>query len=98
LPKVTKSLDELEERVLTPFKQAIYAGAEVVQVVHILLPILDDAYPTSLSEVIISDLLRIQLNFNGVIITDDMSMIAITNHFESGQASCESVKQAVIFF
>ncbi|MCP3739159.1 beta-N-acetylhexosaminidase [Rossellomorea sp. BNER] len=92
LPKVNKNLEDLNELEIIPFKNAIDNGAEVVMVAHILLPKIDAAYPSSMSEKIISDILRKQLDFNGVVMTDDMTMKAITNHFDIGQAAIESVK------
>lgn len=92
LPIVNKSLKELKELELIPFERAIDDGADVVMVAHILLPKLDKTNPASMSKVIMTDLLRDQLSFNGVIITDDMTMGAITEHFDIGKAAVESVK------
>ncbi len=61
-------------------------------VAHILLPQLDKTNPASMSKAIMTDLLRKQLSFTGVIITDDMTMGAITEHFDIGKAAVESVK------
>jgi beta-N-acetylhexosaminidase len=92
LPIVNKSLKELKELELIPFERAIDQGADVVMVAHILLPELDKSKPASMSKAIMTDVLRKQLGFNGVIITDDMTMGAITNNFDIGKAAVESVK------
>lgn len=92
LPVVNKSLKELKELELIPFERAINQGADVVMVAHILLPQLDKANPGTMSKAVMTDLLRKQLGFTGVIITDDMTMGAITEHFDIGQAAVESVK------
>lgn len=92
LPIVNKSLKELKELELIPFERAINQGADVVMVAHILLPQLDKTNPGTMSKAIMTDLLRKQLGFTGVIITDDMTMGAITEHFDIGKASVESVK------
>ena len=92
LPIVNKSLKELKELELIPFERAINQGADVVMVAHILLPQLDKTNPGSMSKAVMTDLLRKQLGFTGVIITDDMTMGAITEHFDIGKASVESVK------
>lgn len=92
LPKVTKSLDDLNQLELVPFKAAIDNGADVVMVAHILLPKIDPQYPSSMSKDVITGMLREQLDFDGVVMTDDMTMKAITNHFDIGRAAVDSVK------
>jgi len=92
LPRVDKTLTQLESLELIPFKRAIESGAEMVMVAHLLLPKIDPNLPSSLSEKIISDLLRKDLGFNGVIITDDLTMKAISENFTIGAAAVESIK------
>jgi beta-N-acetylhexosaminidase len=92
LPKINKSLEELRQLELIPFVHAIEEGADVVMVAHILFPQLDAEFPSSMSKPIMTDLLREELNFNGVIITDDMMMDAIKNHYDTGEAAVQSVK------
>lgn len=92
LPKVNKKLEELSELELIPFKNAINNDADVVMVAHILLPALDSVYPSSMSKEVITNLLRDELNFSGVVITDDMTMKAITDNYDIGNAALESVK------
>ncbi|WP_053362449.1 beta-N-acetylhexosaminidase [Bacillus sp. FJAT-27251] len=92
LPIVNKSLKELKELELIPFERAIDHGSDVVMVAHILLPELDKTNPASMSKAVMTDLLRKQLSFTGVIITDDMTMGAITEHYDIGKAAVESVK------
>jgi beta-N-acetylhexosaminidase len=92
LPIVHKSLNELNELELIPFKQAIANGADVVMIAHILIPKLDQKFPSSMSKPIITDLLRNQLGFDGVVITDDMTMKAITDNYDIGSSSVQSVK------
>jgi beta-N-acetylhexosaminidase len=91
LPIVRKSLSDLKKLELIPFERAIDNGAEVVMVAHILLPKLDANFPASMSKKIITDLLRNQLQFGGVVITDDMTMKAITDHYNIGKAAVDSV-------
>lgn len=91
LPKVNKSLTQLQNLELIPFEYAINNGADVVMVAHILLPKLDKTYPASMSKAVITDLLRNQLHFDGVVITDDMTMGAIVDNFEIGEAAVDSI-------
>lgn len=92
LPIIQKSLEELQALELIPFKHAIEQGAEVVMVGHILLPKIDSTYPASISERIITDVLREQLGYEGIIITDDMTMKAILNNLEIGESAVSAVK------
>ncbi|CAM5196749.1 beta-N-acetylhexosaminidase OS=Ureibacillus acetophenoni OX=614649 GN=SAMN05877842_105134 PE=3 SV=1 [Ureibacillus acetophenoni] len=92
LPRVNKTLPELEQLELLPFQQAIHDGADVVMIAHILLPEIDVNNPSSMSEAIITDLLRGQLGYDGVVITDDMTMEAITDHYDISDAAVQSVK------
>lgn len=92
LPMVNKTLEELKALELVPFENAIREGADMVMTAHILLPKIDSRYPATMSKVIITDILREQIGFTGVVITDDMTMQAITNNFDIGDASVQSVK------
>lgn len=92
LPIIQKSLKDLQGLELIPFKKAINQGTEVVMTGHILLPKIDPTYPASLSEKIIKGILRKQLGYEGIIITDDMTMKAIVNTFEIGEAAVSAVK------
>lgn len=92
LPTVNKTKAELERLELVPFKKAIAEGADVVMIAHIFLPKLDSEYPSSMSKVIITELLRNELGYGGVVITDDMTMKAVTDHYDIGKAAVTSVK------
>lgn len=92
LPTVNKSLADLEELELIPFQVAVENGVDVVMAAHILLPKIDPDYPSSMSKVVLTDMLRKQLGFNGVIITDDMTMGAIADNYSIAQAAVQSVK------
>ncbi len=92
LPIVNKSLPELEKLELIPFDRAIDEGAEMVMIAHILLTKVDQKLPSSLSKEIITGILRNEKGFDGVIITDDMTMKAITENFNIGSAAVMSVQ------
>ncbi|QUG43320.1 beta-N-acetylhexosaminidase [Psychrobacillus sp. INOP01] len=92
LPIIQKSLADLHVLELIPFTRAVEQGAEVIMIGHILLPKIDSAYPASISKEIITDVLREQLGFEGIIITDDMTMKAILNTFEISEAAVSAVK------
>lgn len=92
LPVVDKTKDELEGLELKPFEKAISNGADVVMMGHILLSNIDNENPASLSKTIINGMLRDNLKFKGVVITDDMTMGAIAENYDIGEAAVRSLK------
>ena len=90
LPKVETTLEALRNVELVPFQKAIEEGADVVMVAHILFPALDPDYPSSMSKAIITGLLRNDMQFEGVIITDDLTMGAIANDYTIPEAAVQS--------
>ncbi|GAA3859643.1 glycoside hydrolase family 3 protein [Leifsonia kafniensis] len=74
MPIVDLSLETLRERELVPFRAAIAAGAKTIMTSHILLPQVDPANPATLSSVILDGLLRTELGFKGVIVSDAIDM------------------------
>lgn len=74
LPVVDVPLEVLRERELAPFRSAIAAGARTIMTSHILLRRLDAEHPATLSPRIIQGLLREELGFEGVVITDALDM------------------------
>ncbi|KGP73801.1 beta-N-acetylhexosaminidase [Pontibacillus yanchengensis] len=92
LPKINKTLEELKDFELVPFKEAIAEGADMVMVAHILFPELDETYPATLSKPIITGVLREEMQFDGVVVTDDMTMGAISNEYGMEQAAVLSIK------
>jgi beta-N-acetylhexosaminidase len=91
LPTVENDLRRLESFELLPFAQAINNDADAVMVAHIMLPKIDPENPSSFSKKIITDILRTNLNFDGVVITDDMTMGAISNNYDIGEAAVKSI-------
>lgn len=92
LPTVNNTMARLESFELVPFQQAIENHADGVMIAHILLPKIDAQYPSSMSKAIITDMLRKDLNFDGVVFTDDMTMGAITKNFNISDAAVKSVQ------
>lgn len=90
---VTKTLDELRELEFLPFQAGIEAGVDMIMVGHILLPeVIEDNVPCSLSEEIITDVLRVELGYEGIIITDALNMSAITEYYGSDEAAIMALK------
>ncbi|WP_042345132.1 beta-N-acetylhexosaminidase [Bacillus massiliigorillae] len=92
LPIVDAPLQKLRSFELQPFRAAIEEGADGVMVAHILLRSLDNKNPASLSQTVITKLLREELDFNGVVFTDDLTMKAITRYHKIGEAAVLSIQ------
>ncbi|WP_413758921.1 glycoside hydrolase family 3 protein [Streptomyces sp. MMBL 11-3] len=78
LPRIDADLSVLQARELAPFRAAIAAGTRAVMSAHILVPALDPAHPATLSRRVLTGLLREELGFDGLIVTDGMEMQAIS--------------------
>ncbi|WP_244898149.1 beta-N-acetylhexosaminidase [Paenibacillus xylanexedens] len=92
LPVVNKTEKQLAELEWIPFQAAVKEQVEAVMVAHILFPKLDPDHPASLSDVIIGEHLRGKFKYDGVVITDDLSMGAIAKNFKLDQAALATVK------
>ncbi|MZQ86025.1 beta-N-acetylhexosaminidase [Paenibacillus sp. 5J-6] len=91
LPVVQNDLDRLRKLELLPFAEAFKQEADAVMVAHILLPKVDGQNPASMSKKIMTDLLRKEMGFQGVIMTDDMTMGAIEQNYDIGASAVKSV-------
>jgi len=91
LPIVHHDAERLHSLELQPFIQAIDAGADAVMVAHLLIPAYDEQYPASMSHAVITKLLREELGYGGLVITDDMTMGAIAEHGDLGAAVVRAV-------
>ncbi len=93
--EVTKTLDELRECELLPFKSGVKAGADFVMLGHLAAPkITGDTVPASLSKPLI-DLLRDEVGFKGIVITDSLQMDAIVDDYYSDEAAILAVQAGV---
>ncbi|WP_410511143.1 beta-N-acetylhexosaminidase [Paenibacillus sp. BR2-3] len=92
LPVVNKNAEQLAKLEWLPFQAAIQAQAEAVMVAHILFPKIDPDKPASLSKVIIGKQLRGEMGYQGVVITDDLTMGAIIKHFDLAAAAIDTIK------
>jgi beta-N-acetylhexosaminidase len=81
LPVFDTDLSALESFDLVPFRAAIQKRVAGIMLSHILYPRLDSQWPASLSKMIARDILRRQLGFEGVVMTDDLEMGAVTRHY-----------------
>ncbi|MFN5540301.1 MAG: glycoside hydrolase family 3 N-terminal domain-containing protein [Candidatus Melainabacteria bacterium] len=93
LPVIDLSLVDLQKIELQPFRKLIDNGLRAVMSAHIVLPqIEDNNLPATLSHKLLTEILRKQLNFNGLIFTDAMMMNSISKNHPNGQASVLALK------
>jgi beta-N-acetylhexosaminidase len=87
LPVVEASRERLEAVEFPPFRRAVTAGIATMMTAHVLYKALDDQLPATLSSAIITNLLREDLRYEGVVLTDDLEMHAIVDHYGVGDAA-----------
>jgi beta-N-acetylhexosaminidase len=94
LPIITDPRESLETTEFPPFKAGIAAGAGAVMTAHIEMPALDPApnTPSTLSQPIVSGVLRHDLGFEGLIYTDSMGMAGVTQLYKPGEAAVRAIK------
>jgi beta-N-acetylhexosaminidase len=92
LPLVEHPPDRLRRVEFVPFKAAIEAGVATIMTAHVLVPSLDEKRPASLSRRIVFDLLRDELNYDGVILSDDLEMKAIAAQYPVPEAAVMAIE------
>jgi beta-N-acetylhexosaminidase len=95
LPMVRKSIDELQATELPPFAHACRDQIESMMTAHVTYPALDAKSPATLSERIITGLLRHQLGYDGVVFSDDLAMRAISDRYRVEEAAALAVRAGV---
>ncbi len=107
LPSVPATKEELYATELVPFQAAIDAGTDMVMTAHIQFPniVTEEIYsdkkdelmspPATLSREILTDLLRDEMNFDGVIVTDSMTMQGVADYFDTNERNLLAVKAGV---
>jgi len=107
LPSVPATKEELYKTELVPFQAAIDAGTDMVMTAHIQFPniVTEEIYsdkkdelmspPATLSREILTDLLRDEMKFDGVIVTDSMTMQGVANYFDTNERNLLAVKAGV---
>lgn len=86
----SRSLQELTQRDLIPFQSGIQAGCDAILISHTIVDALDEEHPASLSPAA-HQYLREEMGFNGVILTDDLVMQAITDRYGAAEAAVMAV-------
>lgn len=93
LASTERTPEQLRETELKPFAAGVEAGAQMIMVGHMAVPsITGDNTPSSLSKDIITEILREEMGYNGVVITDALNMAAISEYYDSAQAAVMALK------
>ncbi len=92
LPRVDHSRSRLQDVELRPFRMAIEAGVATIMTAHVLVRELDDQLPATLSPVVIDALLRREMKFDGVIVSDDLEMKAIAERWPYRESALLAAK------
>ena len=92
LPLVEHPPERLRETEFAPFKAAIDAGVATIMTAHVLVPSLDEARPATLSRHIVGDILRAELGFDGVILSDDLEMKAVADEYPVPRAAVMAIE------
>lgn len=92
LPEVTAERIQLERRELPPFVEAIKAHVPMIMTAHLKATALDPYYPATISRPILLELLREEMGFDGVIITDDLEMKALGKYMTLPDAAFSAAK------
>jgi beta-N-acetylhexosaminidase len=90
LPVVEHPPDRIERVELVPFRAAIDADVACIMTAHLLIPALDEERPATLSPRIIS-MVKQSLNFQGIVVTDDLEMKAISARYGTAEASVAAI-------
>ncbi len=96
LPIVTKTKEELLSDDILPFKDAIKNGEDIIMIGHLAVPnITGDNTPASLSREIITDLLKKELGFKGLVVTDALNMGALSNNYTYEEIYVKAINAGV---
>jgi len=92
LPHVNISMEQLKEVELVPFAGAIQEGLGMIMSAHVVYKGIDPAYPATFSSRILTGLLRQEMGYDGLVLTDDMEMGAVTGSYDFPEACLMAVE------
>ena len=92
IPIIEQKINELEKNDMVPFENAIMQGADAIMVGHLIIKDVDKKYPASLSKKVIEKYLIEKYNFKGIIITDDLKMMAIQLYYNMKKAVIKAIE------
>ena len=91
LPAIDTDLETMRNREWRPFTKAMRSGCNFTMSAHIVCRKIDPTVPATLSRQIMTDLLRGELRYTGIIVSDDMEMKAIADHFGAADAPVRAI-------
>ncbi len=91
LPVVAHDVDRLHAVELAPFAEAARAGIDSIMTAHVIYPALDRNWPATLSHRILTEVLRGELGFKGVIVSDDLGMRAVADRYPIEEIAVNSI-------
>lgn len=91
LPVLDHHLERLQNVELVPFRAAAAAGVASIMTAHVLLPVIDEEAPATLSVRIVEGLLKRELGYGGLVVSDDLQMKAISSRFSVGDAAVRAL-------
>jgi beta-N-acetylhexosaminidase len=89
-PVVTASKETLMHE-MTPFRESVKTGVKAVMTSHVVFPALDQDEPATFSKIIVNELLRREMGFQGLLLTDDLEMGGITGQGSLGEAAVKAI-------
>lgn len=92
LPLVEHPLDRLRAIEFEPFRAAVAERVAFIMTAHVLVPSLDEQRPATLSPAVVQKLLRVELKYDGVILSDDLEMKALSSTYEVPDAAVDAIR------
>lgn len=92
LPRIDHGLERLRQVELAPFAAAAAAGIPMFMTAHVVFAALDPSRPATMSPVVITELLRKELGYRGLIVSDDLDMKAIADHHGVADAAVAAIR------
>ena len=95
LPRLGHDLERLRRVELPPFRTAVEAGVAAIMSAHVLFEAVDPLVPATLSPNVLQGILREEIGFQGVVVSDDLEMEAIMGRMSSGEAATRAIEAGV---
>jgi beta-N-acetylhexosaminidase len=97
LPRLPHDMERLAQIEFPPFAAAARAGVAAIMTAHVIFEAMDREYPATMSKPVLEDLLRKRLGFQGLIVSDDLGMKAVANHYAMEDVLVRGVNAGIDF-